>query len=257
MRTALATLLAATLATLAAPAAAQISVVSATVNERQARPGETYAGTILIRNSGPEPHEAKLYQTDYRFFADGRTLFETAGSRPRSNAGWITLSPSRVVVPPGGEATVRYTVAVPATGEASGSYWSTVMVEGVGRDSPEASGGRPARVQVGLRTTVRYAVQVATHLAGGTTMVDFAGVAVASPPEGGRALELDVLNPGERAYRLDLSVELFDALGAPAGKLSSRRGLLYPGSSLRQSFGLPALPPGSYRALVIADTGGD
>lgn len=255
MRTTLAALFAATLA--AAPAAAQISVAGSTVSERDARPGETYTGTILLRNAGAEPQEAKLYHADYRFFADGRTLFEAAGSQPRSNAEWIRLSPSRVTVPPGGEAAVGYTVTVPAAGVPAGSHWSAVMVEAVGGDSPEAAGRRSGRVEVGIRTSVRYAVQVATHLAGGSRLVDFARVAVVPLPAGGRALELDVANAGERGYRLDLSVELFDAEGAPAGKLAARRGLLYPGTSLRQRFDLPALPPGSYKALLVADTGGD
>ena len=254
MRTAFAVLLAAALA--AVPAAAQLSVVSSTVAEHRARPGETYTGTIVLRNDGPAPQEASLYQTDYRFFDDGRTLFEAAGGQPRSNAGWITLSPSRLVVPAGSEATVGYTVAVPAAGATAGSHWSMVMVEAIGAESPEAA-GRRGRVEVGIRTAVRYGVQVATHLEGGESRVEFARVAVTAGAAGGRSLELDLANAGDRAYRLDLSVEIFDAQGVPAGKLAARRGLLYPGSSLRQSFELPALPPGSYKALVIADTGGD
>lgn len=238
------------------PVRAQISVVSATVDEHAARSGESYTGTIRLRNTGAEPQEARLYPTDYRFFADGRTLYEPAGSQSRSNARWITLARSRVTVPAGGEAAVEYTVAVPAAIPGAGSYWSMVMVEGIGADSPEAA-GRPGRVQMGVRPTIRYGIQLATHLAGGTSLADFRDVGVVSRPESGRALEFAIVNTGERAYRLDVSVELFDARGAPVGKLTAQRGLIYPGTSVRQSFALPALPPGSYQALVVADTGGD
>ena len=40
-------------------------------------------------------------------------------------------------------------------------------------------------------------------------------------------------------------------------KEASERGLLYPGTSLRQEFRLGTLAAGTYKALVVVDTGGD
>ncbi|MGB2958351.1 MAG: hypothetical protein WBD30_05650, partial [Bacteroidota bacterium] len=47
---------------------AQISVIGDLSRDREARPGETYEGTILLRNGSAEPAEAKIYQKDYLFF---------------------------------------------------------------------------------------------------------------------------------------------------------------------------------------------
>ena len=50
---------------------------------------------------------------------------------------------------------------------------------------------------------------------------------------------------------------MYDANGALRAKAKQSRGLLYPGTSLRQHFDLGALPAGTYKAVVFADTGED
>jgi hypothetical protein len=245
------------LAAAALPARAQISVVGAGVEERQARAGESYSGTVRLRNDGAEAAEARLYLTDYAFAADGSTRYGPAGSSPRSNAGWVTFTPSHVRIAPGTEATVGYTVTVPA-GEKAGTFWSMLMVEGIARGAPESTAvaARGTRAEMGVRPTIRYGVQIATTLGAGERRADFAGTRAVGT-EGGKRIELDVVNSGEVAYRPELSIELYDESGAAVKTFSSRRGLLYPGTSLRQSFDLGALPAGTYQALVTADTGGD
>jgi len=241
----------------ATTARAQITVLGSGVEEHAARPGETYSGTLRLRNEGRQPEEARVYLSDYSFGADGRTVYAPAGSLPRSSARWIAFSPSQVRIAPGGEATVGYTVTVPAGMTASGTFWSLVMVEGIAHGSPEStSGGRAARVRVGVQPSIRYAVQIATTLGTATPQVRFAS-ARAYAAGGGKVLELDLANAGEVAYRPEIRVELFDDAGRKAGVFSSRRGLLYPGTSLRQTFDLGAVPAGTYQALVVADAGGD
>ena len=241
----------------APPARAQITVVGSAVEERAARPGETYSGTIRLRNEGREPEEARLYLSDYAFHADGRTVYAPAGSLPRSSARWVTFSPAQVSLPPGGEADVGYTVAVPADAGLAGTFWSVLMVEGIARGSAESGAAAPGRVRVGIRPQVRYAVQIATTLEGtGAARVSFSGTR-AYAAGSGKVLELDVANSGDVAYRPELRVELFDAVGRAAGTFTSKRGLLYPGTSLRQAFDLGALPAGTYQALVVADAGAD
>ena len=73
----------------------------------------------------------------------------------------------------------------------------------------------------------------------------------------GAVLDIDVISSGERATRPTLSVEIYDAQGGLRGKAKQERGLLYPGTSLRQHFEFGSLPPGTYKALVFADTGDD
>lgn len=235
----------------AAPAAAQVSVVSSTLEERAAAPGERYAGTIRIRNTGAEPRQAAVSAADYRFRADGRTFYERPGTLERSSAAWVQFSPSRLTLAPGEEATVAYTVAVPADGTLRGSYWSVLLVEAVD-DAP----GAVRAGRVGIEPSIRYAVQLATHVGQAERRITLEGAHLTT--EGGtRALQVDVVNTGMHADRLELRVDLFDADGAPAGRLTSTRGLVYPGSSIRQRFDLDSIPAGTYRALLVVDTGTD
>lgn len=240
-------------------ARAQISVVNSAVQERQAAAGESYAGTIRLRNHTAEPQEVRAYLTDYAFQADGSTVYGQPGSGARSNAAWVTLSPARATLAPGGETEIGYRVSVPAGAARRGTYWSMVMVEPVARGTAESSQGAPGRKPVlGVETRVRYGVQVATHVGtDGARQVEFAAPRATGAAQGARSLEFDLVNTGDLAYRPTLQVELFDAEGNPAGRFQSERGLLYPGTSLRQRFELGALPAGSYQALVTADTGGE
>jgi hypothetical protein len=210
-----------------------------------------------VRNDGRQTEEARVYLSDYSFGAGGRTTYAAPGSLPRSSARWVAFTPSSVRIPPGGEATVGYTVTVPADAALHGTYWSVVMVEGIAHGSPEStSAPAAARVRLGVRPTIRYAVQLATTLGADAPQVRFAS-ARAYPSAGGKVLELDLANAGEVAYRPEIRVELFDEAGRKAGAFTSRRGLLYPGTSLRQTFELGAVPAGTYQALVVADAGGD
>ena len=241
-------------------AQAQIAVLSSAVAEREARPGETYEGQLLLRNTSSEPQEAKLYQTDFFFAADGRAKYSTPGETPRSNAKWVTLAQTTVTIPPGVTIPVAYTVGVPAGGPAlKGSYWSMVMVEPIPRDAAESvRGGAPARGKVGLDTRVRYGIQVATHLgASGASRVAFDSVRTVSHPTGQRDFRFDFVNTGERALRLSFTLELYSSAGALVAKREQQRGLLYPGTSARQLFELGVLPPGVYKAVIVADGGGD
>jgi len=240
-------------ALLAAPAAlaGQVSVISSTLEERQAAPGERYAGTVRLRNTSGEPQQARIYQTDYRFLADGRTFYEQPGTTPRSNAAWVQFNPSQLTLGPGEEAAVAYTVSVPAGADVRGSFWSVLMVETA---QPQAA--RAPQRGVGVTPNIRYAVQLATHVGQAERRIAFEGARLTGEGDR-RVLEVDVVNTGAQADRLELRVDLFDAEGTPAGRLTSTRGLVYPGTSIHQRFDFPALPAGTYRALLVVDTGSD
>lgn len=238
-----------------ARAGAQIAVVGNTVEEHVAAPGESYGGTIVVRNLTQQVQPVRIYQTDYLFYADGTSHFDSAGSNPRSNAKWITPSIRSLLVPAMGQMTVTYTVAVP-TDSLSGSYWSTIMVEGAPNEGGASSGGRP---QVGVGAVMRYAVQVATHIQQtGSRKVNFVNPSfTTNPADSTQSFEVEVQNAGDRAYRPALWIEVYDEQGALVANVRQERGLLYPGTSLKQTFALGHLPHGTYRAVVFADSGED
>lgn len=241
--------------------AAQIEIRSGSIVEREARPGERYSGVITLGNPTDGPVEAKLYQTDYLAYADGRTLYGAPGTTPRSNAKWIAFSPSYVMIPSHQTVDVSYTVTVPPRDAAPlpGTHWSMLMVEVIAKTSPESRlhAASTPQVHVGVEAHVRYAIQLVTHLLPrGATKVAFGDVKVAMV-DGRRLLLWDIVNTGERGIHPKLSIELYDESGTLAGKLSQGREPLYPGSSLRQRFDLTRFKPGRYRALLLVDGGGD
>jgi hypothetical protein len=230
-----------------------ISVLTNNVEEHEAAPGETYTGRIVIANAAKQPQTARIYQTDYRFLADGRTFYDDPGTTSRSNAKWITTQMQRVVVPAGSEITVPYTVKVPVGDTLRGTYWSQVMVEGA-PSAPVTNPGGGA--QLGIGAVLRYGIQVVTHIgATGKRSVTFENPSATRNDKGDAALDFDVISSGDRGVRPKLSVELYDAQGVLRGKASKSRGLLYPGTSLRQHFDFGALAKGTYKAVVFADTG--
>ncbi len=234
-------------------ARAQIAVVGSTVEEHTAAPGQSYEGTILIRNLTTQPQAVRIYKSDYLFFADGTSHFDDPATTTRSNANWISPSATSVVVPPSGEITIGYTITVPAIDTLRGTYWSAIMVEGAPTAPPPA-----AAKHVGIGAVVRYAVQLATHLpTTGSRKIAFANQTLSTDSTGHRVVEIDVKNIGERAYRPNMWVELYDAAGVLRGRREQQRGLLYPGTSLKQRFVFDALPAGRYKAVVFADSGDD
>lgn len=234
-------------------AGAQIAVVGNAVDEHEAGPGQRYVSSITVRNLTSEPQPVRIYQTDYRFSADGTSNFDSAGTVIRSNAAWVRPSASAVTIPPMADIVVSYAVTVPAIDSLRGTYWSAIMVEGQPRLPPQARRG-----QIGLGAVFRYAVQVATHLpTTGARRVRLTRQGFLTDSTGARVFDVVVENTGERAYRPNLWVELYDARGALRKRVEQQRGLLYPGTSLQQRFSFGALPAGVYKALVFADTGDD
>jgi hypothetical protein len=254
--------LALALALAATCAPAQVSVIGDLSQDHEALPGETYEGMIVVRNDSKEPQEAKVYQTDYRFSADGTNTYGEPGSMTRSNARWITFSPSTMVIPPQATVTVNFTIVVPAATPAhdiAGSYWSMLMVEGVPKESRESSQKQNLqKPEMGIRQTLRYGIQIATHVVrGGTRSVRFMQTKLLATPGNTKVLQLDLENTGTLWIRPDVSVELFDEKGISRGKFAGALYRMYPGTSVRQSIDFGVVTPGSYKAVVVVDAGGD
>lgn len=246
----------------ASVASAQVSIIGELSQDREARPGESYTGVIIIRNDTNEPQEAKIYQTDYLFHYSGTNSYGDPGSHARSNAKWITFSPAYIMLPPQATAAVNYSVTVPSPTDGTqltGTYWSMLMVEAIPRGSPESTLPRPdKKAEMGIAQTIRYGIQIVTHIANtGTRKVNFVGVQIVPKETSGRILQVDIENTGEIGIRPDVYVELFDEKGLSRGKFPGTRYRIYPGTSVRQQIDLSSVAPGTYKALIVVDAGGD
>ncbi len=164
------------------------------------------------------------------------------------------MSPTDLIVPAGEELDVTYQVEVPSDLARAGTYWSMIMVEPTEplTDTPEDS----AQPAIGVRTAVRFGIQIATHVPGDAEhRLRLGDPRVTIGEEGGRYLRFELVNEGDVGYRPDVSVELYDEAGGLVATLEAQRGLIYPGTSAVQQFDLGELEGESYEAVVVVDTG--
>jgi hypothetical protein len=241
---------------------AQVSIIGDLSQDKDAYPGDVYSGTVVIRNDTNEPQEAKVYQTDYSFQFNGTNNYGEPGLLPRSNAKWVTFSPSYVTLPPQGTMTVSYTVTIPKETETYklvGTYWSMLMVEGIQKGSAESSiRPKDAKAQMGIMQTIRYGIQIATTISKtGEKKIQIAGHKVVKKEDGKRILQIDIENTGDVGIRPDVYVELFNEQGTSLGKFPGVKYRIYPATSVRQSIDISTVKQGVYKALIVVDAGGD
>ena len=197
----------------------------------------------------------KLFQTDYLFYADGRTEYGDPGSVQRSNAGWISINPTHVTIPPGETVPVYYEITVPPDSDLTGTYWSIIMIEPETPMDSQELRGKDGKSTLGLNTVVRYAVQVIVNIGeSGNTAVrvvknELIGI------EGKRMLVSDIENAGDRWMRPNFWVELYNEQGKLAGRFESETQRIFPGCSVRHTLDLTEVPSGQYSALMIVDSG--
>ncbi len=72
-------------------------------------------------------------------------------------------------------------------------------------------------------------------------------------------MQVDIENIGERLLKSFLWAELYDEEGSYVGRFEAGEFhiRIYPGTSVRYRVDLSQVPKGAYRALVVADCGGE
>lgn len=238
-----------------ARAEANIVVVGDLAQRMILLPGGSLEGSIILRNTGDQPGEVKLYQTDYAYEAGGKRDYAEAGTLPRSNAGWITYTPHQTVIGPCETCTVYYTIHVPQDTALIGSYWSLMMVEPFVPEvmSPSAEDDK---IAVAVRNVVRFGVLMLTNI-GNTGKRDLRLTNEQLVLDNGtKIFKADLENCGERNLILQVWLEPFGANGVSLGRFPACKVGVLPGCTESYQFDLtPCLASGSYTALLIADNG--
>jgi hypothetical protein len=93
---------------------AGLSVIGNLARTATIKPGDPFEGVILVKNNGQESADARLFQSDYLAHYDARMNTASPARGPRSNASWITVSPSRLKLAAGETQLVRYKGRAPA-----------------------------------------------------------------------------------------------------------------------------------------------
>ncbi|MHC9544074.1 MAG: hypothetical protein AB9903_31560 [Vulcanimicrobiota bacterium] len=233
-----------------------VIVVGGLTHEKSAKPSDTYEGILYLKNDGDEPSDVRLYLTDYKYSADGKSEYEKPGTEPRSNAEWITFSPQRLIVAPKDTAPVNYTVKVPGNADMKGTYWSMLMVEPLAETpAPDVQKSGKEKAKVGIQTVIRYGIQMITQMPeSGEKKLSFPDKRLLIK-EGRTLFQLDVANTGERSVSPLIWAELYNKDGAYIGRYESKRLRILPGCSVRHEVDFTGVPKGDYKALVVADNG--
>ena len=235
---------------------AGLLVLGELTREMVVQPGQKLEGTIVLKNTGSKPLEVNIKKNDYLFFADGRSIYGEPGSTPRSNAKWLSVTPTRLIIPPQNTMSVYYSVQVPKDNTLKGTYWSMLMVEPTSAGLPQIVGDEKNKVALGIRTGIRYGIQIVTHIGDtGQKNLRIIDRKLIKDKDGASVLQLDMENTGERWLRPWVRAELYDQSGHLVKKLECGRVRIYPGTSVRSRIAFQGIPRGKYKVLVIIDDG--
>lgn len=229
----------------------QVVIAGELTYEQNILPGNSESGTITVRNIGPDSALVRVYQKDYLFYHDGTSDYPEPGKIERSNAVWITYTPTRFYIPGNSEVTVNYVVQVPAIDTLSGTYWSMLMVEPTKEIIPEEKEGMT------VNTVIRYGIQIITNIGNtGEKNIEFIDVNLMQDNEK-RILLVDIKNTGERMVRPSVWAELYDSTGEKIGIFETEMARTFPGTSIRKRMDISEVAPGTYKTIIIADCGED
>ncbi len=226
---------------------AGIAVLNGLTHEMKLSPGEKMRGRIELQNISEQGTAVRLFQTDYWFSHTGDTRYSHPGSSARSNAGWISLDQSFITFQANETRSVEFEVDVPGTDSLTGTYWSVILLEAI--NPPDTANQKG----MNINTVMRYAIQVITHIGEtGTRDLQFLNVTLRKE-DTGVVLDVDLENPGERALRPEVGIELFNQEGVSQGIFRTDRRRIYPGTSARFSIAISGVVPGKYSGVLVAD----
>jgi hypothetical protein len=249
-----AALAAAALLPSAAPAAAQVSVeVSPLRVEIQSAPGGSRTQAISITNTGKDAVRVRATLADWRLSRDGAPQFEAPEEgRAYSATGWIRVAPPEVVLQPGAQGNVRFSLTVPQGVEPAG-YRTGILF-----DFSPASGDPVARArEVQFRS--RIATLIYVNVGQPPAAVELTDLRIRTTPE--QTLIVGTLaNTSKRTVRTKGSLVITGAAGIAVREVPVPDVPVLPESEREVAVvaidkAASPLPPGEYRVELKIDVG--
>jgi len=236
------------------PTAAQSSIeVSPLRVELKAAPGAATTQAITLTNTGTTPIRVRATISDWHLSRDGAPQFVEATDPKYSASGWMRVAPPEQVIDPGKDATVRFTLTVPADATPAG-YRSSVLFEFAPANQPPVSRGREVQVRSRIATLVYANVGEPPAT---VDLVDLAPRIVKDQPI---QIVAVLKNTGRRSVRTRGTLTLYDKSGAVISQTvvpdvpvlpESEREVAIPALDPNK----PAPPAGEYRVEVKIDVG--
>ena len=240
---------------------AQVKLMGAMTHQYQIKADNCYQGWIRLVNTGHKIQRVKLYQTDYRFEADGHSYYEKPGTCNRSNAGWINLSQNIVRVPPGKKIRVYDEVNVPNQRDLTGTYWSMIMVEPlpIPGQSLMNNSTKPEEM-LEVKQAFRYGLQIVTNVEQtNVTKIRIKNTELIYDSRHDQyRVEMELHNQGQYWIIPKVWIKLYQNKDSKEfGPFYGQQLRLYPKTSVTQKIVLKDLNPGSYSAILVVDNKDD
>jgi hypothetical protein len=237
----------------ATPCFAQLSVEVAPLRvELQTGPGGSTTQAVSVNNTGKEAIRVRARLSDWDLSRDGTPQFEgVPEAGPFSATAWVRLAPPDMVIDPGKEGTVRFTLAVPAD-SASAGYRTAILFEFLPAGGDPVAKGREVQVRSRIATLIYVNVgQVPAQ-------IELTDLRIRPLPEETQVIAI-LNNTSRRTVRTKGTLTLFDSAGKPVREMAVPDVPLLPEREREVAIsaveaGKP-LPPGEYRVEVKLDVG--
>jgi hypothetical protein len=237
-----------------APSAAQVSVeVSPLRVEIQTAAGGSRTQAISLTNTGKEAVRIRAAASDWRLSRDGAPQFETPEEgRAYSATGWIRIAPPELVLQPGAEGTVRFSLSVPQGVEAAGYRTGIIF------DFSPASGDPIARARE-VQFKSRIATLIYVSVGQPPAAVELTDLRIRTTPE--QTLIVGTLaNTSRRTVRTKGSLVITGASGVAVREVPVPDVPVLPESErevvvVAIDKAASPLPPGEYRVELKIDVG--
>ncbi len=226
--------------------------------EIDALPGRVYTGEMRLENMSPAAEKVRLYLEDWDKLPDGNDVSLQAGTGDRSCSDWIAVSGKTTELPGNSRDIVKYSIDVPLN--ASGSYWTSIMLEGV--EMPDSRDNAEKTMQIMIKTKFRYAVRVFVNV-----MKDrhpdgaISGVTINKNSESGSRYRAIVRfkNSGNTLLKPGGFVEIRNMDGVTIGRTEiPSKYYVVPGREREITTVFDgSFPAGEYIALAVLDIGTD
>ena len=249
-----AVVMAAAILMMASPAAAQLSVeVSPLRVELQLAPGGARTQAITLTNTGKTAVRVRGTIVDWRLSKEGAPQFELPqDGRAYSASAWIRIAPPEVVLQPGAQGTVRFSVTVPQVVEPAGFRTGVLFDFG-------PADGEPVARKREITFKSRIATLIYVNVGQAPASVDLIDLAVRSTPELTQVVGT-LKNTGRRTVRTKGTLVIYGAGGAAIREIpvpdvpvlpESERDVVVVASDRAAN----PLPPGTYRVELKIDIG--
>ena len=190
-----------------APAHAQVSVEATPLRiEITAEPGSSHTQAITLTNPGTEPVRVKVSIADWHLSRDGAPQFEQPdATRAYAAASWVRFAPPELVLEPGKQGTVRFTLSVPADIKAGG-YRTGLLFEFLPL-------GETAKVEKGRQVILRSRIASLIYVNIGQVAAAVELTNLQVKPGADTQIVAGLKNTSRRTVRTRGSLMLYDRTG--------------------------------------------